>query len=110
MKVDTMERDFNDIGTLNIFFQMTIKNSYQKTTNSFSFKSKIRQWRQYHIQEWYQRLISLLANLNDLEMIAPDIGNVYSHEETRRKQFKKIEFRGNHLKGNYLVIHKSLYR
>ena len=43
MKVDTMERDFNDIGTLNIFFQMTIKNSYQKTTNSFSFKSKIRQ-------------------------------------------------------------------
>ena len=55
------------------------------------------------------RLILLLWDQNDLEVIAADIGNVYLHGKTREKLYTKIDTEGEQFKRKYSINDKSFY-
>ena len=51
-----------------------------------------------------------LADLNNMDVVAADIGNAFLHGKTREKLYTKAGRGHGKLEGKYLVIDKFLYR
>ena len=116
-----MKREIKDIGALNTFIlhdnKESIPKDYKFTPVHFVFDVKYNGRRRARLVDRgrlinpymseicsgvvsikYVRLILLLADHNDLEVITVDIGNAYLHGQTRGKLYIKIESRGIDLK------------
>ena len=57
----------------------------------------------------YVRMALFLADLNDMDVIAADVGNAFLHGKTREKLWTKAGRGCGKLEGKYLVIDRSLY-
>ena len=55
------------------------------------------------------RIIFLIAALNDLDILAADIGNAYLNAETREKVYTTAESEFGSWKGSFIVIVRARY-
>ena len=55
------------------------------------------------------RMALFLADLNDMDVIAADVGNAFLHGKTREKLWTKAGRGCGKLEGKYLIVDRSLY-